>query len=421
MTKRNIFVIMTTMSEIIPKNTNYNEQNPVDLYEDIYDLVTVGEGKMTTHHRPDGKFLSKYEMDMIRENQDLIRGAGNLTEQDQPLSPNFEDNPGSGAEMELIDAQSEKSAKNLVVDPSDENHEFSLSPEAKEDSEYLPRLFSVSRVATKAAGQPYRRPSERRQRQQEQTQRTASRVQNHERTARAEGRESQKERLGREINETLRKLQEMEYSGIKPIELLRPATRREKRAEAEHPTALARRHTNGEFVWYDELQTDPRVRFLLHNYRHPQSTFGHVAIGDTLGLAVPRRHPRPSEGGPRWGSFDETRTGRPAPEIPWFAKKIEPRKPLAYKHAPDPEATTHNSRILTLDGMVYERFGIFDSEGIKNAGHAVVAEEARHFSHLSLEDQEIILAQLQNMHREELMNRQAHEHDLERRRRSEEA
>lgn len=60
------------MSEHPPqKQTTY----PPDNYEDIRDLVDVGDGEITTFHRPDKKFLSRNELEMIQEHQDLIRNT----------------------------------------------------------------------------------------------------------------------------------------------------------------------------------------------------------------------------------------------------------------------------------------------------------------------------------------------------------
>lgn len=49
------------------------EKNHFPNREDIWDLVNIGKGKDPTFHRSDGKMLSNYELDLIRENQDLIR------------------------------------------------------------------------------------------------------------------------------------------------------------------------------------------------------------------------------------------------------------------------------------------------------------------------------------------------------------
>ncbi len=62
-----------------PPQTNSETPNPADNFEDIRDLVEVGDDEngdgVNTLHRPDGsgKLLSVDELEMIRENQDLIR------------------------------------------------------------------------------------------------------------------------------------------------------------------------------------------------------------------------------------------------------------------------------------------------------------------------------------------------------------
>lgn len=63
-----------------PPQTNSETPNPADNFEDIRDLVEVGDDDngdgVNTLHRLDGsgKLLSVDELEMIRENQDLIRG-----------------------------------------------------------------------------------------------------------------------------------------------------------------------------------------------------------------------------------------------------------------------------------------------------------------------------------------------------------
>ncbi|OGL32228.1 hypothetical protein A3F64_01490 [Candidatus Saccharibacteria bacterium RIFCSPHIGHO2_12_FULL_42_8] len=65
-----------------PPQTNGETPNPADSFEDIRDLVEVGDDDngdgVNTLHRPDGsgKLLSVDELEMIREHQDLIRGEG---------------------------------------------------------------------------------------------------------------------------------------------------------------------------------------------------------------------------------------------------------------------------------------------------------------------------------------------------------
>lgn len=58
-----------------PKET----PDPADKFEDIRDLIDVGEDMnddgVNTLHRPDGKLLAVDELEMIREHQDLIRGT----------------------------------------------------------------------------------------------------------------------------------------------------------------------------------------------------------------------------------------------------------------------------------------------------------------------------------------------------------
>lgn len=63
-----------------PPQTNSETPNPADNFEDIRDLVEVGDDdngdSVNTLHRPDGsgKLLSVDELEMIRDHQDLIRG-----------------------------------------------------------------------------------------------------------------------------------------------------------------------------------------------------------------------------------------------------------------------------------------------------------------------------------------------------------
>lgn len=64
---------------------------------DVEDIVTIGKNKNTTH-RPDGKFLSNYELEQIQANQDLIR-----------------ENIGKQNEVKALEAETDKSTENLNV------------------------------------------------------------------------------------------------------------------------------------------------------------------------------------------------------------------------------------------------------------------------------------------------------------------
>lgn len=62
-----------------------------DPYSDIHDLVKVGDNPdRVTLHRPDGSFMSRYELEQIQENQDLIRNNPPKDEQgkaERPIEP----------------------------------------------------------------------------------------------------------------------------------------------------------------------------------------------------------------------------------------------------------------------------------------------------------------------------------------------
>ncbi len=59
--------------------------NTVDRFEDIRDLVKVGKNG-TTFHRPDGKFLSRHELAMIRAHAELIRSGQDTESEAEPMS-----------------------------------------------------------------------------------------------------------------------------------------------------------------------------------------------------------------------------------------------------------------------------------------------------------------------------------------------
>lgn len=88
------------MSEL-PPQTQTETPNPADNFEDIRDLVEVGDDNngdgVNTLHRPDesGKLLSVDELEMIREYQDLIRGKEESDEAEEP-----EKVPGEDFEMD---------------------------------------------------------------------------------------------------------------------------------------------------------------------------------------------------------------------------------------------------------------------------------------------------------------------------------
>ena len=77
-----------------PPQTNNETPNPADNFEDIRDLVEVGDDNnddgVNTLHRPDGsgKLLSVDELEMLREYQDLIRSEGQeISEKDREIDP----------------------------------------------------------------------------------------------------------------------------------------------------------------------------------------------------------------------------------------------------------------------------------------------------------------------------------------------
>lgn len=77
-----------------PPQINSETPNPPDNFEDIRDLVEVGDDDngdgVNTLHRPDGsgKLLSVDELEMIRENQDLIRNETQETPSEEDLERN---------------------------------------------------------------------------------------------------------------------------------------------------------------------------------------------------------------------------------------------------------------------------------------------------------------------------------------------
>jgi hypothetical protein len=340
-------------------------------YGDIEDLINVGAGDVPTYHRPgkefkDWKFLSNNELNQIQANQDLIKGI----ELEDPFG------------LVPIEPGSE-----------DENHNFPLD------------------LTGRAGSGGYKKPSERRT-EIESRSRT-------EKEAKKTSETAEKQQLDQRIEETLKELKEKDYLCSKPVELLRKATKLEKKGAHRHALGITRRVLgNEEYVHYPELQSstrrlgpvfkdgrplidriDPADR-MISRKKDPEDLFGHVAEGVTLGWAIPRR-PTASE------MTDEIRdrfsmgTG----DSRVHRRRVNRAEGYYVNDLPDPDPRTSNSRIVTFDGnkvTVYERFAQRNDSQGNLSGFAVVEVEGRTLSQiplkdLSVADRRIILDRLQNI------------------------